>query len=172
VCKDGFVNRRLFLALPILVALAGCGGSSSGGSKLVTNPNVTFSVDETSISKNIKTVNNGAGTVGSNQLTGTTTVGSSSATVEVMANVIYTNGSGPFFGIMAVTLGDGSILTARMDGNAVLNSVTNVTAFDCKLTVVGGTGQYLNATGSGIFTGTRSTALGGAVHMDVQLSVK
>jgi len=171
VCKDVSVNRRLFLALPILVALAGCGGSSSTGSKL-TNPNVTFSVDVTSIAKDIKTVNNGAGTVGSNQLTGTTTVGSSSATVEVLANVVYTNGSGPFFGLMAVTLADGSILTARMDGNAVLNSVTNVTAFDCKLSVVGGTGTYLNATGSGIFTGTRSTALGGAVHMDVQLNVK
>jgi len=171
VCKDVSVNRRLFLALPIFVALASCGGSSSGGSKL-TNPNVTFSVDVTSINKDIKTVNNGAGLVGTNQLTGTTTVGSSSSNVEVLANVVYTNGSGPFFGLMTVTLADGSILATRMDGTASLNAVTNVTSFDCKLTVVGGTGTYLNATGTGIFTGSRSTALGGAVHMDVKLNVR
>jgi hypothetical protein len=158
---------KALFAVPLLVALAGCGGSSSSQLRA----NLTFSADVTSIFKNLKSLNAGVTTVGWNQLTGPTTINGSAATVEVLANVNYRNGSGPFYGFITFTLADDSSLTLKMDGEASLNTTTGTTTFVSTLSTLGGTGIYASSSGSGTFTGSRTTALGGAVHMDVLLEL-
>ena len=169
VCASISGMRKALFALPLLVMLAGCGGSSSSTSAALT-PNLQFTSDVTSNFKNLKTYTNGA-TDGYNQLSGTTTINGQTATVETQAVVNYVNGSGPFNGLITVTLPDSSAISMKMDGTAVLDSGSGVTTFNANLITVGGSGSWANSSGTGTFTGTRSTALGGAVHMDVALAL-
>jgi hypothetical protein len=59
-----------------------------------------------------------------------------------------------------------------MDGKAVKDQTTGDTSFTCKLTVLGGTGEYNNARGTGEFTGFRDSDLGGLVHIDTRVAVQ
>lgn len=154
--------------VPVLLALGGCGGSSSNPQ---LSPNLSVSADVTSIFKNLKSYQDGVVTAGWNQLTGTTTVNGSSATVELLADVNYRNGSGEFGGFITVTLADASAITLKMNGQATFNSTTGTTTFYSPLTVVGGSGQYASSSGQGVFTGRRTTDLGGAVHVDLELEL-
>lgn len=159
--------RRLSLLMLLLVA--GCGGSSSSSNP--ENPNVVYSVDTTAQTTNIKQLNGGTAVSGTNRLTGTATLNGDPIDVEVLANVAYHNGSGPFFGFIDITLPDDSILSMRMDGTAARDS-EGKTVFEAKLEVVGGTGVYENTTGRGTFTGFRNAALGSPVHLDISAAVK
>jgi len=159
--------RKALLVAPLLL-IAGCGGSSSVASRPA---NTAFSTDLTSIFKDIKSYGSGAVTVGWNQLTGTTTLNGSNATVELQATVNYRNGSGQFDGLVTVTLPDTSAMTLLMKGTASLNSSTSTTSFVSNLTWLGGSGSLASANANGSFTGSRSTALGGAVHLDVKLQM-
>ena len=158
------LRKALFLLLVLFVI--GCGGRTSLPSRTTS---VAFSVDLTSIFKVIKSYNNGAVTAGWNQLTGTTTVNGSAATVELLANVNYANGSGPFFGFVTITLPDTSALTLKMNGQALLNSGSGTTAFSSTLSTVGGSGSYASTVATGSFTGSRSSTLGSPVHLDFLL---
>ncbi|HSI72628.1 MAG TPA: hypothetical protein VK934_05585 [Fimbriimonas sp.] len=134
-------------------------------------PNVVFSTDLSSVMTELIQMNGGTKVAGWNKLEGTTTSPTGApATVEMLANVDYTNGSGDFFGFLTLSYGDSS-LTMRMDGEAVKNAATGVTAFSSELTVLGGSGEYNNATGSGEFTGSRDGALGSLAHIDVNVAV-
>lgn len=156
-------------ALPCLVLIAGCGGSSSSSNPAA--PNVVYSVDATSQGTNLKQLNGGTAVSGTNRLTGTATLNGETVDVEILANVAYHNGSDPFFGFIDVTLPDDSILSMHMEGTASRDAA-GVTAFEADLAVVGGTGVYENATGKGTFTGSRSAALGSPVHLDVRANVQ
>ncbi len=125
-------------------------------------------MDLTSVFKNVISVNGGANMVGINDLTGTTTISGATVKVEVLASVDYLNGSGPFAGSMTLTYPDGSLLTFRQPGFATFDSTTQITTLKSQMTVVGGTGTAANAKGSGSYVGTRSTVLGGPVHLVVQ----
>jgi len=160
--------RKPLFAIPILLAMAGCGGSSSTPQ---LNPNLSVSADVTSVFKSLKSYQGGVVTAGWNQLTGTTTVNGSSATVELLADVNYRNGSGEFGGLLTVTLADASAVTFTMNGQATFNSTTGTTTFYSPLTVVGGSGQYASVSGQGVFTGSRTAELGGAVHVDLKLEL-
>lgn len=113
-------------------------------------------------------------TYGQNQLTGTVTVDGQPVTIQMLANVDYTAGSGPFFGFVTFTFSDGSTLGTRMQGLATANADASVTTFASMLGVFGGTGRYVAAAGSGSFTGERLSALGGDVTatFDLQLTTK
>lgn len=162
------MRRSLLLALPFLL-LAGCGGSSSSSHS--ETPNFTYSAGLTSQGTNLKQLNGGTKVTGTNRLTGTTTIDGSPANVEMLGNVAYTNGNGPFFGFLDITLENGSILSMRMDGTATKNAA-GVTSFDAKLEVIGGTETYNGATGQGHFTGTRPAELGSPLQMEVQATVR
>lgn len=163
------MNRFLLFLLPLLVLLAGCGGSSSSSNG--ENPNVVFSVDTTAHTTNLKQLNGGTAVSGTNRLTGTATLNAETVDIELLANVAYRNGNGPFFGFLNVTLPDDSILSMRMDGIAARDA-EGVTEFEAKLSVLGGTGIYENATGEGRFAGYRNAALGSPVHLEVTATVK
>ncbi|MGV3617138.1 MAG: hypothetical protein ACO1SV_17560 [Fimbriimonas sp.] len=163
------MTRRWLLALPLLLALSGCGGSSSSKP---TAQNFAYTADLTSQSTNLKQLDNGTKVAGWNQLVGTTTLDGATVGVEMQGNVAYTNGNGPFFGFLTVTRPDESILTMRMDGRAVRDADTGNTAFTCDLEVLGGTGIWNGAKGEGSFTGTRNASLGGVVSIDVRARVE
>lgn len=160
--------RSLILVGSGAAILAGCGGSSNS---TAFTPNLTFGVDLTSASNNLKTLNGGAATTGWNQLVGSTTVSGASLKVELLATVTYVNGSGPFTGVANLTYPDGSVVTLKLDGLASYNPTSTTTTFSSSLKVLGGTATHAGATGVGAFTGSRNTALGGPVHLDFQIAL-
>ncbi len=116
-----------------------------------------------------------AATYGWNRLLGTATLDGQPVGVEMLANVNYLNGSGPFFGFITFTFADGSTLGVSMQGQAtVAGAGSTDTSFASTLGVIGGTGTYVNDTGYGTFTGARTAALGGQVSatFDLQLAPK
>jgi hypothetical protein len=111
-------------------------------------------------------------TYGWNRLAGATTIGDGPAAVELLGNVDYTGGSGPFTAFLTITLADGSALGATVQGQATANAADGSTAFAATVGVVGGTGRYAAITGgSGTFTGSRTTALGGNVGATFDLEL-
>jgi hypothetical protein len=113
----------------------------------------------------------GASTYGWNRLESSPAAGGAPA-VDLQGNVDYTNGSGPFSAFVTFTFADGSTLGTTMQGQATANSADGSTAFTATMGVIGGAGQYASVTtGSGTFTGSRTTALGGNVDatFDLQL---
>ena len=107
---------------------------------------------------------------GSNHLVGDGTDGTEAVNVEMLATVNYTNGSGDFDGVITFTYADGSTLGFDMvDGSTVAATDTTDATFHSELEVIGGTGRYVNTTGTGTFDGSRKDALGGAVEMTFAL---
>ena len=95
---------------------------------------------------------------------GTDSSGASPVQVEMIGNVVYTLGNGPFFGTITFTAANGSTLGVRMDGRARALPNGTDASFRAGLTVIGGTGQWLRARGAGRFTGSRKAALGSTVQ--------
>jgi quercetin dioxygenase-like cupin family protein len=108
---------------------------------------------------------------GWNRLTGTSAVGGQPTGVEMLGNVTYTKGSGPFFGFVTFTFSDGSTLGVQMQGSTIASADTTSAAFAATLGVVGGTGRYEAATGTGTFVGSRTAALGTTVASTFDLVV-
>jgi quercetin dioxygenase-like cupin family protein len=113
-------------------------------------------------------------TYGWNMLTGTSAVNAQPVVLEMLASVDYVSGSGTFSGFVTFSFADGSTLAVRMQGLSTANADGTVTTFSSTLGVVGGTGTYATAAGSGTFTGERRSALGGNVDatFDLQLLAK
>ena len=61
---------------------------------------------------------------------------------------------------MTYTFADGSTLGVQFQGAATATANGDETDFAAMLGVLGGTGRYASATGTGIFTGSRQAALG------------
>jgi hypothetical protein len=99
-------------------------------------------------------------TYGWNRLTGASTLNGQPVSIEMLATVDYTKGNGPFSGVVTFTFADGSTLGVSMVGTTTAQPNGTDASFASTLGVIGGTGQYVNTTGSGIFSGTRSAALG------------
>ncbi len=113
----------------------------------------------------------GEKTYGWNLLTGTSSLDDQPVSVEMLASVNYVSGSGQFSGFITFTYADGSTLGVSMQGSARLDSATGDTAFVATLGVIGGTGTYAATTGTGVFTGSRTSALGGDVAATFDLGL-
>jgi hypothetical protein len=109
---------------------------------------------------------------GQNHLTGTATLNGENVGVEMLANVNYTKGSGPFFGFITFAFADGSTLGVQMQGLATAAADASGTTFASTLGVVGGTGKYATTTGTGTFTGSRKAALGTTVAATFDLTLE
>lgn len=107
---------------------------------------------------------------GWNQLAGTDPA-NAGVGVVLLGNVNYDNGSGPIFGFVTFTFADGSTLGVQMQGAAVAAADGTSTRFAATLGVIGGTGRYLSAEGSGTFTGSRAAALGTTVSATFDLTI-
>lgn len=107
---------------------------------------------------------------GNGRLTGTTTIDGRPAQAELLAQVDYVDGSGPFVGFWTFTLGDASSLVLSYAGEATRSGTDTMITGD--LRVLGGTGTFATATGGGTLRGERTTQLGGDVdyHFTLHLA--
>jgi mannose-6-phosphate isomerase-like protein (cupin superfamily) len=141
-------------------------GSAAEGTPL------TLTADLTSAMTQLTTVGpDASATYGWNRLTGTATDATGPVQVEMLGNVAYREGAGPFFGFVTFTFSDGSVLGTQMQGVATKDA-NGITQFASTLGVIDGTGRYLGATGSGTFTGSRDAALGQPVDATFDLTLR
>lgn len=170
------MNRRLprtLSALLVGVTALFTGTILTACSDDAATPDLSVSVQLTSQNRYLHKVGVDEEKIyGWNQLTGTTQVGDETVQVELLGEVDYVNGSGPFAGFVTFTFPDQSTLGVRMTGGkAVAATDTTEATFSSALEVVDGTGRYLGAKGKGTFDGTRKDALGGDVFAEFALDL-
>jgi len=141
-----------------------------------TTPGTTALHLETALTSDSRTlVQTGAGntiTYGWNRLLGTATLNGQPVGVDMQGSVQYTSGNGPLSGFVTFTFADGSTLGVSMQGITTAAANTADATFATTLGVIGGTGTYVAAKGSGTFTGTRQTQLGGQVQAVFDLDLQ
>ena len=166
------MQRRLIatLAATALVALAGLAGSPAQAAKSKV---LVFDVDLTSAGTTLVTLP-GDVTYGWNDLQGPTRWGKSSAQMRFLGSVDYVSGTGPFGGFVTVTRADGVKLAFSVSGWATSpeTSGTANATFRGTLTVIGGTGPYAKATGTGTMEGYRKSDLGSPVELTFSVVVQ
>lgn len=166
------MHRRLIatLAATALVALAGLAGSPAQAAKSKV---LVFDVDLTSAGTTLETLP-GDVTYGWNDLQGPTRWGKSSAQMRFLGNVDYVSGTGPFGGFVTVTRADGVKIAFSVSGwsTSPETSGTANAKFRGTLTVIGGTGPYAKATGTGTMEGYRKSALGSPVELTFSVVVQ
>jgi hypothetical protein len=108
---------------------------------------------------------------GWNRLTGTATLDGKPVAVDVLGTVNSKGGTGPFSGFITFTFDDRSTLAVAMQG-AATQSPDGSSTVAATLGVLGGTGRYETATGTGTFVGSRPAAVGATVAatFDVKVS--
>jgi len=91
--------------------------------------------------------------------------------VQMLGNVEYVNGSGPFFGFLNLQYPSQSLLGLRMDGQAKRHR-DGTTDLNAKLRVVGGIAALSGAKGTGTITGERREELGGAIDIEITVRLR
>ncbi len=90
---------------------------------------------------------------------GTSDVDGEQVRVDVAVQVRYTNGNGPFWGVLTLTFADGSTLGASFTGATVATEGGGA-RFASTVGVIGGTGRYAGVTGgTGTYEGSRPAAV-------------
>ena len=157
----------------LVVALLAAPLASSAGAATITKRVIKVEASIASQQKITHTVSpNGRRVYGFNLLVGRDERGSNPIDVEMLANVNYLKGNGPFFGFITFTAKDGSTIGVQMNGKARALTNGTVTNFSAPLKVIGGTGKWLQAAGKGTFTGSRSAALGTEVKSKFVIRLK
>jgi len=110
-------------------------------------------------------------TYGWNQLTGTATTDSGDVHVEILGNVEYTSGEGPFFGFVTLEFASLSTLGLHMEGHATLRK-DGATALKAKLRVIEGSAAFTGAQGTGAFVGGRKAELGSPIEVTFTVNVR
>ena len=167
------MHRLILIALAAAALIAGVGvaGAPAQAAKAKT---LVFHVDLTSAGTTLETLP-GEVTYGWNDLNGPTRWGKSSAQMRFLGSVDYVDGTGPFGGFVTVTRADGVKLAFSVSGWATTPSDEKGTAdatFRGTLTVIGGTGPYAKATGTGTMQGYRKAALGSPVELSFSVVVQ
>jgi MFS family permease len=110
-----------------------------------------------------------ANTYGWNHLVGTATLDGQPVLCDMLGNVNYVSGAGPFFGFVTFTFADGSQIATQMNGKAIphADGSSDVVA---ELSIFNGTGRFAGQVGSGTFAGHRSTTVGAPVESVFVLS--
>jgi len=169
---------RLLLVAPLLLGLVAVGCTqdptpSSSDSVAKISPDApTVSVEMPAVRTTVYKV--GADkekTYGQNQLVGEAVVLGKPAKVEILGNVEYLNGTGPFYGFLTVSWKDGSSLGFNIQGSAELLE-SGSTALKADMRFIGGTGEYESASATGKFTGSRGAAVGTPITIKLTLDVK
>ena len=170
------INKRISIfssSTTLVVALLAAPLASSAGAATITKRVIKVEASIASQQKITHTVSpNGRRVYGFNLLVGRDERGSNPIDVEMLANVNYLKGNGPFFGFITFTAKDGSTIGVQMNGKARALTNGTVTNFSAPLKVIGGTGKWLQAAGKGTFTGSRSAALGTEVKSKFVIRLK
>ena len=167
------MHRRLVatLAAASLVALCGLVGAPAQAAK---SKNLVFDVDLTSSGTTLETLP-GDITYGWNDLRGPTKWGKAAADMRFLGSVDYVSGTGPFGGFVTITRADGVKLGLSVSGWATSPQDQEGTAnatFRGTVTVIGGSGPYAKATGTGTMQGYRKAALGSPVELTFSVTVQ
>ena len=167
------MRRRLIpaLAAASLVAVVGLAGTPAQAAK---SKNLVFDVDLTSSGTTLETLP-GDITYGWNDLRGPTRWGKAAADMRFLGSVDYVSGTGPFGGFVTITRADGVKLALSVTGWATTPQDQAGTAnatFRGTVTVIGGTGPYAKATGTGTMQGYRKAALGSPVELTFSVVVQ
>jgi hypothetical protein len=167
------MHRTILAALATTALIAGVGlvGAPAQAAKSKT---LVFDVDLTSAGTTLETLP-GEVTYGWNDLRGPTRWGRASAQMRFLGNVDYVNGTGPFGGFVTVTRSDGVRIAFSVSGWSTSPQDQEGTAnarFRGTLTVIGGTGPYARATGTGTMAGYRKSALGSPVELTFSVTVQ
>lgn len=134
-------------------------------------PNVEGHISMTSAeSKLLKVGPDEERTYGWNKLVGPTKTQIGDFDVEMLGNVDYLQGNGSFFGFFTYTASSGDSFGMRMAGQASVNEDGSST-LHAELDIIGGTGAYVNVTGSGSFDGSREAVVGAPIEIDVKLAL-
>ena len=164
--------RRLALALaPALVVTALIGASPAQSA--TTSKDLTFKAQLMSAGTVLETLP-GDITYGWNDLRGPTRWGKQDATLRFLASVNYVSGTGPFGGPVTITRADGTKLALSVNAWATTPSGQSGTAnatFRGTVTIIGGSGAYAGATGTGTLKGYRKAALGSPARFTFALTV-
>jgi hypothetical protein len=165
------IRPRVRLAVAVLSILVLTAGSAAAQGSKATK--ISFTVTLTSQQTILEQVGRGGDqTYGWNQLTGSASTPSGNVDVQILGNVQYTKGSGPFFGFLTMKFASLSTLGLRIvDGRATVRS-DGTTALKSKLKVIGGSAAMTGAKGSGSFTGERRAELGGAIEITITVRVR
>ena len=158
------------LSAAALIALAGLSGAPVQAAKAKT---LTFEVDLVSSGTTLETLP-GDITYGWNDLGGPTRWGKRSAQMRFLGSVDYVDGTGPFNGLVTIIRSDGTRLGLSVSGWATTppeKGTANAT-FAGTVRVIGGSGAYAGATGTGTMRGYRKAALGSPVEMTFSLVVQ
>jgi hypothetical protein len=95
--------------------------------------------------------------------------------MRFLGSVDYVSGTGPFGGFVTITRADGVKLALSVSGWATSPQDQEGTAnatFRGTVTVIGGTGPYANAKGTGTMQGYRKAALGSPVELTFSVVVQ
>ena len=104
------------------------------------------------------------------RLTGKSTYDGGPVEITDIANVAYSNGSGPFNGFITLKDNFGSTLVLRWDGGTRADATGGATV-NGPLTVIAGTGRWTDATGNGVMTGSRSGAVGSPLKVVAKIAL-
>lgn len=114
----------------------------------------------------------GVKTYGWNELTGTASTDSGDVQIQLLGNVDYVNGSGPFFGFVTMKFASLSTLGLRIvDGRARVRD-DGTTGLRSRLRVIGGNAAMTGATGTGTMTGGRREELGTAIELTFDVRIR
>lgn len=170
--------RRSVLLVPTLavaaLALAGCTKDVNPPPTTAsfTKDAETVTVEMTSPGKTTYKVGpDGEFEYGQNKLEGKATVMGQPATVEILGNVEYLKGSGPFYGFLTVKWDDGSLLGFNLQGRATALGGGG-TGLKADARFLGGAGQFVDATAAARFVGGRDGAVGAPIIIKLMIDVK
>ena len=165
--------RARALAIAVLAAATVLVGVTPAQAKTQTK-DLVFPVDLVSQGTTLTTLP-GDITYGWNDLQGTTKWGGKNARVRFLGSVDYVDGTGPFGGFVTITRSDGTQLALSVSGWASTPSSEPGTAnatFAGTVRVIGGSGPYQGAVGTGTMSGYRKAALGSPVQLTFSVTVE
>lgn len=90
--------------------------------------------------------------------------------VELLALINYLRGNGPFEGFWTFTAGNGDRLAFTYAGRSVQRDGTGYIRGEVE--VLGGTGRFVNVTGSGTVDGQRSGEFGSGSAIDYTITLR
>ncbi len=108
---------------------------------------------------------------GQNRLEGATDLFGGPAKVELLGNVQYRSGTGPFYGFLTLSWADGSSLGFNVTGQAG-KKASGVTDLSATMGFIGGTGRYVRANAVAKFEGTRDGKVGAPIVVELTVQVK
>lgn len=165
--------RARALSIAVLAAATMLVGVAPAQAKTETR-SLVFAADLVSQGTTLTTLP-GDITYGWNDLQGVTKWGGKNARMRFLGSVDYVSGTGPFGGFVTITRSDGTQLALSVNGWATSPSEsagTTNTTFAGTVRVIGGSGAYKGATGSGTMSGYRKAALGSPVQLTFSVTVE